>query len=378
MNNSIKHTVITCSMILALASITGCLFSSKRPSLWSPSPSITSFDVYVKSLADWAELTKVISKRFILRSGNQNIHENDLEYKWFSPIMEAALSAHGYYGVDKTEAQSADVAIFIDFGSNSPKETQTIRSEPVYGRTSGGIQTINTALNAFDAFNNKIGTAYFSSYVNAPMQYGIIGYRTFSEIDTTYSHYLSMEMVTLADADNGSELIKLSKVTTIYAGKKFDFESVANYLALAAARNLTVNDPITRRISVSSSDKDYQVFVPEIKVVNPNKYATGYFQRYCNYAIDASGETNQAVETAIRAFVSNMGYQETFEAQSKTVLVVHYEVNDQFVRIDLLEGDTRNMLAYAQAKDKVSLGDDYFETATYALKQLANIRPPNN
>ncbi len=143
---------------------------------------------------------------YIIAAGNSNTDSNDLQFQEYSSYLATALNALGYKQVDSSQADNADIEIFLSYGVGDPQKHQYSYSEPVWGQT--GTQTTQYA-----TVSNVHGTQVINSYTDTEPDYGVVGYTTQVGEYTTYEKYVLIDAYDLKTRTSDNKLKHLWKTS---------------------------------------------------------------------------------------------------------------------------------------------------------------------
>jgi hypothetical protein len=174
-------------LYLAVLLLAGCATTESPP----------SFNVGVSAYAR----SGVESQRtFVLLPAEKGVSIDDLQFAEFAVYIERAMYARGYR---KAEGfQSADLAVFVEYGIGEPQENKYSYRLPVWGQTGVSSSTTTGNVNVYGSTAN-----YSQTTTNTPT-YGVKGYTSHQGTYTTFTRRLFLTAYDLGEyRQNGAERV---------------------------------------------------------------------------------------------------------------------------------------------------------------------------
>lgn len=182
---------------------------------------------YVMEVDSYGNESLSTAQKYIIKSGDTTVNENDLQYIEFSEYIKKTLNAKGLIEVSKLE--DANLVVFFKYGISDPKTFQTSLSIPSWGQT--GISSSNTTGNIKSApYSNNI--TYNQTTTSTPT-YGITGSTNMPLLITHYLRYITLTVFDFNEyKESGKEKIVWKTVITSSGGND-DLRRVIPYLIVA-------------------------------------------------------------------------------------------------------------------------------------------------
>jgi hypothetical protein len=137
--------------------------------------------------------------------------KTDLEYQEYARMVEVKMQENGY---KKSDINSADIAILLNYGIDEGVTKYSASSGPVYGtRTFSGTAT------------GSGGTTFISGQSS-----GIVGSQTSVSSHTEYKRILKMEVFNVAKLRADGSVAPIWRGETISRGSRGDLRRVMPYL----------------------------------------------------------------------------------------------------------------------------------------------------
>lgn len=154
-------------------------------------------------------------KNYVFIDSEKPLIGGDLQNKEFRSMTEQVLAEDGF---SKTNTESADVEIFLDYGVSDPQVVQSTYSTPVYGPT--GLLCVS----------------YSSLGPSVAPQYGVVGYETKVDTQIRYERYLAMVGYDKNNIQPNGNHVELWRLHVSSVGETGDLRRIFPVL-LAGAKN---------------------------------------------------------------------------------------------------------------------------------------------
>lgn len=217
--------------LLFLAIIQGCATSPK-------------FDVNVNSISGTDSNLK---NRYLLVPGLKDVNPDDLQFQEYSGYAEKALSQKGF--VKANNFNDADVVIFMSYGIGEPQVHQYTYAVPTWGQT--GVSSANTS-GTVSAYGNS---ASYNTRTTYTPQYGITGHTTQIGTAITYTRYLQLDAIDVAEYKKSNSQKEVWKTTVMSTGTSSDLRQVMPVMVGASSEYLGTNTGKNISVNLKETDK---------------------------------------------------------------------------------------------------------------------------
>lgn len=185
-------------------------------------------------------------RSFVILSGIRGVTESDLQFQETHRFVGAALTQRGF--VEAQSPQSADIAVFLNYGIGNPTEETYSYLVPQLG-----FVPTTTTLNGTVTTSGKRSTLSGTSTTGSRL--GITGFSTATDSYLTYTRYLLVTAVDLAHYKSTGEAREAWKTAVVSIGSSNDFRRVLPALVVASSKylgemtdhivdeNISENDP---------------------------------------------------------------------------------------------------------------------------------------
>lgn len=157
-------------------------------------------------------------KSYILLSAKEGVNVNDLQFQEFASYIKKALSKQGF--TEAQEPNSANIAIFINYGIGEPQASSYSFSLPVYGQTGGGSSSFSASTYGSGGYSTTYGN------INTTPTYGVVGTQSYSGTRYTYFRYLTIESIDFNEYRKTNKIQPLWKTTVTSSGSSGDLRQV--------------------------------------------------------------------------------------------------------------------------------------------------------
>ena len=210
-----------CTVIFILL-LSGCAAISNFGSV--------KYKVAVDSLASSPEAA---GKTYLLLPSNTGITEADLEYQEYAGYLKRVLAAKGY--IYTTSKEDANLVIYLSYGIGDPLTYHYSYSMPVYGHTGYSIARTNVKETDDD------GNTIYKTYTSYVPQYGLRGYRSYSDSVTAYNRFAVITAYDYDQYKKDEKEIQLWKTTVTSLGTSDDLRRVFPVLMAAAVPHVATD-----------------------------------------------------------------------------------------------------------------------------------------
>jgi len=173
---------------------------------------------------------------FALYPGVEGVNAADLEYREFARYIRKALVANGL--IESNDPESAELAIFMNYGIGEPQTTNYSYSMPVLGTTGGRI--VHDFSGPFKP--------------STPSRLAVVGSRNITRSRTTYYRYLILEALDDQRLREGGEAIPVWKTHITSTGMSGDLRRVMPILVAAGEDYFGTDTGEQVRISMEEDD----------------------------------------------------------------------------------------------------------------------------
>lgn len=180
--------------------------------------------------------------RYVLKSGAEDVREDDLYFVEFSRYFHAVLAEQGYQQVADT--READLIIFFSYGVADGRTTQHIYSTPVYDWVGG--ETITHV----ETKDEPSGTTRTTREIYIPSRQRLVGRDVHITNVTTYTSYASL----VAKRQDDLKGPPLWRTFVQGASEINDLRSLMPVLAAAAAPYLGSNTGRAIKVKMREDD----------------------------------------------------------------------------------------------------------------------------
>lgn len=181
--------------------------------------------------------------------GNENL-KTSLEFKNFKKKLEPYLVNAGFKL--ENNRSKADLVAYFNYGIDSGVTTIQSGSSPVYGQTGGGTTfhsgTVNTFGTGKIAYGNYSGTSY------SMPTYGIIGSKSYSYSETTYTRIVAIDILDRKKQDLGM-IDKIYEVKMESKGDCGQMSIVIDYMLKALFKDFPGESGKPNAITISTLGK---------------------------------------------------------------------------------------------------------------------------
>ncbi len=218
---------------LGIALLSLCLFTCA---------SSTRFAIEVSGLAS----REIATKSYIILPGADDLRANDLQFMEVARYVRGALARRGF--VETSEANAADIAVFLTYGIGDPKTRHYTRIVPVYGEIGGGTSTVSLSTYGADGVTTTHGTVTTSS------TRGQIGTNVSTDVVTTYFRYLVLDAWDLNQFRKSHETVPVWKTVLTSTGSSGDLRRVLPVMVAAGEPYVGTNTGKQLHINLGESD----------------------------------------------------------------------------------------------------------------------------
>ncbi len=214
------------------------------------SPPKPQYHVDVSSFADPATGSKW---SFALYPGVEGANAADLEYREFARYIRKALVSNGL--IEANDPESAELAIFVNYGIGEPKTTYYSYSMPVLGTTGGRI--VHDFSGPFKP--------------STPGRLAVVGSRNVTGSRTTYYRYLILEALDAQRLREGGEAVPVWETRLTSTGASGDLRRVMPILVAVGEDYFGTNTG--QQVTVRVDEDDPSVLA--IKAPQPSPVEVG-------------------------------------------------------------------------------------------------------
>lgn len=186
-------------------------------------------------------------KTFTILPGSDKTSSDDLEFKEYAQLVSSALVKKGYS--QATNAESADIAIYLTYSISDPKHTPYSYSAPVFGQTGGGSSNVSIQS------RGPSGTTYTQGTVTSAPTYGVVGYNQYSGVRTEYTRSILVEAIDMNLYRAKNTRAQIWKTTLVSTGSKGNLREVMPLLVTAMEDYLGTSDTVTIRVDKKGNKK---------------------------------------------------------------------------------------------------------------------------
>ncbi len=172
-------------------------------------------------------------RSYVLLPGNKGMTVGDLQFQEYASYVHRALAARGF--VHARRVEDADIAVFLSYGIGDPQTHVYSYSLPVWGQTGYSGSTTYGSLNTFGGY----GT--YSSTTTYTPTYGITGYSTHIETQTTYFRFILLDAYDMETYKREKKLAQVWRSTITSTGSSGDLRRVFPVMVAGSARYLATN-----------------------------------------------------------------------------------------------------------------------------------------
>jgi len=186
-------------------------------------------------------------KSFTILPGSEKTSPDDLEFKEYAQLVSSALARKGYSRT--TDANNADIAVYLTYGISDPTHIPYTYNAPVYGQTGGGSSNVSIQS------RGPYGTTYTQGTVTTAPTYGVVGYNQYSGVNTTYTRSILVEAIDLNLYRAKNTRAQIWKTTLVSTGSIGNLREVMPYLVTAMEDYLGTSDTVTIRVDKKGNKK---------------------------------------------------------------------------------------------------------------------------
>jgi len=188
-----------------------------------------------------------IKNKYFLIPGLKDVNKDDLQFQEYSRYVEKALWRKGY--VKAASFNEADIAIFMSYGIGEPQVRQYSYSVPTYGQT--GVSAANT----YGTVNTYGNSASYNATTTYTPTYGITGATTQIGTAVTYSRYLELEALDVAEYKKSNSQKQVWKTMVTSTGSSSDLRQVMPVMVAASSEYIGSNTGKVVAVSLKETDK---------------------------------------------------------------------------------------------------------------------------
>lgn len=205
-----------------------------------------SYEVSVDSISSG---TAELPPSYVLLPGNDGVSPGDLRYQEFAVYVRRALAERGY--VETTDPVNAPIAVVLSYGIGDPQEHVRSKSIPVWGQTGVSSSTTRGTATTFGNISTYSGTT-----THTP-KYGVTGYRTVAESQTTFFRFMILDAYDLDAFRARKDVVALWNTTVTSRGSSGDLRQVFPILVAASKDHFASNTG--KQVTVNLTEHDPRV-----------------------------------------------------------------------------------------------------------------------
>lgn len=187
------------------------------------------------------------AKRYILLPAERSTRPDDLQFIEFSRYVDAALQRKGYRRA--SDAEQADVAVFLDYGIGAPQQHTYSYNIPQWGQT--GVASSQTT-GAVSVYGNQ---ARYSTQTSYTPTYGVTGYTTHVGTHTTHDRFIRLSAFELRSSQPGQSPRQLWSTSALSIGSSNDLRKVLPVMVVAFEPSLGESTGQNLRFEIHSTDE---------------------------------------------------------------------------------------------------------------------------
>jgi hypothetical protein len=184
--------------------------------------------------------------RYVLLPDEARIDPTDLQFAEFAEQVRFALANRGYRPAASKE--TADIAVMLGFGIGEPRQQSYAYSSPVWGPTGPAYFHPRAMESSFYGYRGYRGQTFY-----AP-SYGVSGYTTQIGIVTTYTRFLSLHAIDLAEYRATNHTRRIWQVTAESTGQSGDLRAVFPAMVVAIEPHIGTNSGQAVEVRVNLDD----------------------------------------------------------------------------------------------------------------------------
>jgi hypothetical protein len=188
-----------------------------------------------------------IKNKYFLIPGLKDVNKDDLQFQEFARYVEKALWRKGY--VKAASFNEADIAIFMSYGLGEPQVQQYSYSVPTWGQT--GVSAAKT----FGTLNTYGNSASYNATTTYTPTYGVTGATTQIGTAVTYSRYLELEALDVAEYKKSNAQKQVWKTMVTSTGSSSDLRQVMPVMVAASSEYIDSNTGKIVAVSLQETDK---------------------------------------------------------------------------------------------------------------------------
>ena len=228
-------------LVAVIISFIGCAVPQQI--IKQPEPELPNFVVNVNSITSD---TLPSGTTYIILSADKDIPTTDLQFKEFASYVNRALVSKGYVPAENPD--SADIAIFLNYGIGEPKEHRYSIPFPTYGQTGTASEYSHGYINRYGSYSGT--KTYIPSY-------SITGYSNIKGSFTTHFRYVLIDAYDLKEYFRTKKEIQVWKTTLTSTGRSGDLRLVFPVMVAASLQYIGANT--CQKIEVSLHENDERV-----------------------------------------------------------------------------------------------------------------------
>jgi hypothetical protein len=185
------------------------------------------FSVYVNSIVD-SQVKP--GKRYMMLPADPEVKPGDLQYREHAAQLQRLLNVQGFQKV--SEAEQADILIFLAYGIGDPEQHIATYSVPTFGAT--GVTSSYTTGTA----NTYGNTTTYSGTTQYNQSYGITGYRSQVRTYTTHTRWAIIDAIDMQRFLKTKNTDSVWEMTLTSTGSSGDLRRVFPVMVAASAQYL--------------------------------------------------------------------------------------------------------------------------------------------
>lgn len=186
----------------------------------------SSIPEYKISVNSFARNDSDVKRKYVLRSGDKDVPESDLQFLEFQDYIRRGLNSRGLTYTEKME--DADLVILVNYGIGEPQTHSYTYSAPVWGQT--GYSSATTV----GTFSNYGSSGSYSANTTLNPTYGVTGYAPQTETVTTFSRWLSVAAYDAQALSKDKKMEQVWKSNIVSTGTSGDLRKVMPAMVVAS------------------------------------------------------------------------------------------------------------------------------------------------